>query len=218
MQPSIISCVSSDFTNQLLLAEEQWDIRAEVAQEWEPTFDRLLTLYNTQDINTVIGTFWHTEDSQTNKNDKLPIKELRKWIKPKFEPPTLEKLFCHSKYKKDKLHNIETFETLLGGAEESEKDTLITRKQFIDRIMEELRDGNKTVCIFANMMQFVVFFLISIVDFTYFVGGHFSKECFPSFRKGRILYVLAVAVVSGYCIPTTDHKIRISQNLLRIPF
>jgi hypothetical protein len=207
---SASKCVSLDFTSELKIAEQQWDIRAEVAQEWEPTFDRLLTFYNTQDINTIVSTFGKNEVFQTNKNDKLPIKELRKWIKPKFEPPTWKKLFCHSQYKKDKLFNIGEFESLFGGTEEAENDALITRVQFIDRIMEELRDGNKNVCISSNMMSFVAFFLRLIVYFIYFLGGHFSKECFPSFGKGRILFVVAATMVSGYCFYTTNPEIRIS--------
>ena len=166
MASSDPSRASLDFTKELLMAEIQWDIRAEVAQEWEPTFDRLLTFYNTQDINTIIPTLWKNERLQTNENDKLPIKELRKWIKPKFEPPTWKKLFCHSEYKKDKLFNIGAFETLFGGKEDAENDILITRAQFIDRIMEELRDGNKNVCISSTIVYCNL--LGYILGYTYF--------------------------------------------------
>ena len=134
-----------DFHTRLLRAETQWDIRPEVAQEWEPTFEQFLKFYNTQDMNTIITTLRPGKTEQKRTDNKLPISELRNWMKPKFKPPTWKKLFCNAQYVREKEINEEEFETLFGGAEEAANDTRITRAQFIDRIMEELRDGNKNV-------------------------------------------------------------------------
>ena len=112
---------------------------------------------------------------------------------------------------------LECLKLFFGGAEEAENDTLITRAQFIDRIMEELRDGNKNVCIYSTILLFIAIFLGYILGYTYFAGGHFFKECFPSFGKSGILFVVASAMVFGYYFSTADPEIRISQNLLRIP-
>ena len=142
MVPSSRPDESLDFRKQLLKAEGEWDIRPEVAQEWEPTFDRLLQFYNTQDMKTIIT---RSKPQIDVRNDKLPIKELRKWIKPKFKPPTWKKIFCQSQYRKEEEGAKQEFEELFGGAEEAAKDKRITRAQFIDKIMEELRGGKKDV-------------------------------------------------------------------------
>ena len=214
MRPSAPSDVSLEFTELLLSAEQQWDIRAEVAKEWGPTFDRLLSFYNTQDITSIITTFMRNTVSEMNTNDKLPIKELRKWIKPKFEPPTWKKLFRHSEYKRHKRSNVGKFESLFGGIVEAENNTFITRAQFIDRIMEELRDGNKNVYIFTIMLL-IVFVILAFAAFvTYVAGCRFFEKCFPSFGKGRILLTVATTMVFGDGFPVPDYKIRVSQSLL----
>ena len=154
-------------------AETKWDIRPEVAREWGPTFDKLLRMHNTQDVKTIMTSLRPGSKSEPHEDNKMPIGELKNWVKPKFTPSIWKKYLCKARYlKEEKLYN-KRFHALFGEeldnhaegcttpstAEEGttsfvggicrrtsfEPDAGITRAQFIDRIMQEIRDGDKEV-------------------------------------------------------------------------
>ena len=129
-----------EYNDRLERAEHDWCIRQGVAREWGPTFDRFLELYNTQDMTTIFHTLRNNEE-QCRTDDKLSIKQLKNWMKPKFQPPTWMKIFCHKKYMDIKKTNNLELQSLLANS----PDDTITKVEFIDRIMQELRDGNSKV-------------------------------------------------------------------------
>ena len=74
----------------------------------------------------------------------VEIKQLKNWMKPKFEPPTWMNMFCHEKYMKIKESNKSKLHALLSHTNSS--NGMITRVEFINWIMQELRKGNSEVC------------------------------------------------------------------------
>jgi len=53
--------------DRLEKAENEWCIRPAVAREWGPTFDRLLGLYNTQDMRRMIQTLLRSNDEMCER-------------------------------------------------------------------------------------------------------------------------------------------------------
>ena len=140
----------------LLKAESEWDIRPEVAREWGPTFDNFLRLYNTQDLKTIMISLRPGENEKRctvyekhRRENKLPISELKNWMKPKFKPSIWKKYLCKEQYLRDKEMGNKKFDALFGeGTDNSSVDLTrvgITRVEFIDGIMEEIRNGDKEV-------------------------------------------------------------------------
>ena len=130
-------------------AEDQWDIRSEVAKEWGPTFDKLLSLHNTQDLKTIIKSQMPGSKVQPRTDNRLPISELKDWMKPKFEPPIWKKCLWPEQYEKEKKLGHKVYSDLFGKPT-SKRGSLFdaenfTRTQFIDGIMEEIRYGDKEV-------------------------------------------------------------------------
>ena len=154
-------------------AETKWDIRPEVAREWGPTFDKLLTMHNTQDVKTITTSLWPGSKSYEHEDNKLPINELKNWVKPKFTPSIWKKYLCKERYLKEQKMYKKRYVALFGEQSDNhakqwnnpstteegtvsfvggicqrtsfEPESGITRAQFIDRIMEEIRDGDKEV-------------------------------------------------------------------------
>ena len=131
---------SQDYRPILKWEEEKWCIRQGFVDEWGPTFEKFLHLYNTQDINTVVHTLTNNEKHQ-RKDQRLSISELKNWMQPKFKPPLWKKLFQPDAYEKEKSINQLEFQTLipLGSTDKVDK------AEFINRIMKELRNGDKKV-------------------------------------------------------------------------
>ena len=130
-------------------AETKWDIRPEVAREWGPTFDKLLSMHHTQDVKTIMTSLRPGSKSEQHEDNKMPIKELKNWVKPKFTPSIWKKYLCNEQYLKDKEMGNKNFEALFGEDSDSYSVDLtrvgITRVEFIDGIMEEIRNGDKEV-------------------------------------------------------------------------
>ena len=131
---------NAEYNRRLKEAENDWCIRNGALREWGPTFDKLLQLYNTQDMNTIVHAFKNNEE-QCRNDEKLSIKQLKNWMKPEFQPPTWMKIFCYEKYKDILKKNQLELQSLLAdcGGE------TINKAEFIDRIMQELREGNSEV-------------------------------------------------------------------------
>lgn len=141
----------TEYNHSLERAENDWCIRQGVAREWGPTFDRFLQLYNTQDMTTIFHAL-KNNDEQCRTDERLSISQLKNWMKPKFQPPTWMKCFCHEKYMDIKATNQLEFQSLFVGTNLS--DDAITKVEFIDRIMKELRDGNNKVSRLIILLRF----------------------------------------------------------------
>ena len=140
----------SDPRKRLLTnAEVQWDIRSEVVKEWGPTFDKLLSLHNTQDLKTIINSQMPGRTVQPHTDNTLPISELKDWMKPKFEPSIWKKCLWPDQYTKEKELGTKVFSELFGKPSNKRgsffDDEYFTRTRFIDGIMEEIRYGDKEV-------------------------------------------------------------------------
>ena len=70
-------------------------------------------------------------------------------MKPKFKPSIWKKYLCYEQYLKDKEMGNMRFDALFGEDSDSYSVDLtrvgITRVEFIDGIMEEIRNGDKEV-------------------------------------------------------------------------
>ena len=85
-----------DYESLLKKAEDHWNIRQGVANAWSPTFDKLLSLYNTQDIRTVINTFTRNDNHNYRNDNRISMEELGRWFHPKLNPPYWKKIFMPS--------------------------------------------------------------------------------------------------------------------------
>ena len=134
-----------NYNERIKRAEENWCIRQGVVDEWGPVFDRFLQLYNVQDINTILNAFRNNDD-HSNKENRLSLDELKNWMYPKFQPPTWKKVLFPDEYKKqEKINQIE-FQALFRSISKSDGPTnKVEKAEFIERIMEELRDGDQKV-------------------------------------------------------------------------
>ena len=110
------------------------------------TFDKLLSLYNTQDIRKVLDTFTRTDVHQVRPEERISVNELQNWIKPNIKPSLWKKVFIPDSYKKEKDRNEIEFEILLKRTIKADgtKD-MVDKEEFIDRIMDELQKGDKIV-------------------------------------------------------------------------
>ena len=70
-------------------------------------------------------------------------------MKPKFKPSIWKKYLCHEQYLKDKEMGNKEFASLFGEGSNSYPVDIataaITQSEFIDGIMEEIRNGDKEV-------------------------------------------------------------------------
>ena len=136
---------------QLKKAEVEWDIRSEVENEWGPTFDKLLGLYNTHDLKTIMRSLKPGTKGQRRPDDRLPISELKSWMKPKFEPSSWKYYLCKEQYQQEERMGRKEFTALFGehsDSSASQKDNdkrSMTKDQFINGIMDEIRYGDKEV-------------------------------------------------------------------------
>ena len=122
----------------LTAEEDRWCIRQGVVEEWGPTFEKFLRLYNTQDINTVVHTL-RNNDKQQSKDKRLSVSELKNWMQPKSKPPLWKKMFLPDQYEKEKGINQLEFQNLIPLGSNDKVD----KAEFINRIMKELRHGDK---------------------------------------------------------------------------
>ena len=138
---------------EVMLKEAEGDlcIRQGVVKAWSPTFDQLLSLYNTQDIKTVIDTFTQNESDQEKgrrsirEEGRMSVTELGNWLNTKAKPPSWKKIFKPKLYQKEKEINKTKFEFLLEATKPDKSQDKINKSEFIDRIMKELREGENNV-------------------------------------------------------------------------
>ena len=144
-----------DYEETLKEAEINWCVRRGVENAWSSTFDKLLSLYNTQDIRKVLDTFTRTKEHQSRPDKRISVNELKNWMQPNIKPSFWKKVCMPDLYKKEKERNKIEFESLLkttidGSKYKSKrmadgKKDMVDKEEFIDRIMEELQNGDKIV-------------------------------------------------------------------------
>ena len=147
-----------DNKNLLKKAENHWNIRQGIAKDWSPTFDKLLNLYNTQDIRTVINTFTGSKHHPHRNDNRISVEELERWFRPKLSPPYWKKIFMPLAYKQEKQLNQKEFELLPKALKPNESEDKVTQEEFIDGIMTELRKGEIMVGI--QFYEFLLYCLI----------------------------------------------------------
>ena len=155
-----------DYENLLKKAEDHWNIRQGVADAWSKTFDKLLGLYNTQDIRTVINTFTMSENGQHRKDNRISMEELKRWFHPKLNPPYWKKIFMPSEYEREKQINQTDFEFLSKALKPDELGDKVTKAEFIDGIMTELRKGEIMVRPYV-LINFIVLLNLVLIQTTF---------------------------------------------------
>ena len=201
-------------------AEDQWGIRSEVARVWGPTFDKLLELYNTHDLKTIMSRLKPGNKDQYRLDKKLPISELKSWMTPEFEPSIWKKYVCKKTYEHEEKMGQNKFTALFGEQADGptgRKDDGMTKDQFISGIMEEIRSkaGDKEVW---NMMVCFVAFedtVYHLLRLTLpFSGSNFTQRCLPTFGTCRILQAVATSNAFYLYFAGTNCSLRVSQVLL----
>ena len=147
-----------DNKNLLKKAENHWHIRQGIAKDWSPTFDKLLNLYNTQDIRTVINTFTRSKYHLHRNDNRISVEELERWFHPKLNPPYWKKIFMPLAYKQEKQLNQKELGFLPKALKPNESEDKVTQEEFIDGIMTELRKGEIMVGI--EFYEFLLYCLI----------------------------------------------------------
>ena len=130
--------------------ERLWGIQAGVEEEWGHTFDKLVTYHNlpNESLKDTVKMIWagKTELKERSKKSEINEKEMRNWIKPRLKPWIWKKYLWPSQYEREqKLHKF-TFESLFGSEEfQIESDGPISKDQFMNGIINELREKNTEV-------------------------------------------------------------------------
>ena len=86
-----------EFIRNLKIVENEWGIGIKVIEEWEGTFDKLLSYYNTKDLRSICEESCCGTRSICDKmccvpktlshNKLISLDELWKWMTPQMEPP-----------------------------------------------------------------------------------------------------------------------------------
>ena len=136
-------------------AESDWCIRQGVANAWSETFDKLLSLHNTQDIRKVFDTFTQNKNKDQKDEDReegrMSVSELGNWLNTKAKPPTWKKIFRPKLYQEEKEVNKTKFEFLLDATKPDRSQDGLNKSEFIDLIMKELREGENNVSRHMNL-------------------------------------------------------------------
>ena len=151
-----------DNKNVLKTAENHWNIRQGVSNDWGSTFNKLLSLYNTQDFRTVINTFTTNKHHLHRKDNRISVEELERWFYPKVNPPYWKKIFKPTAYKQEKQINQKDIERLPRALKPNESNVKVTQEEFIDGIMTELRKGEIMVEIELERIFVVLLNLVLI--------------------------------------------------------
>ena len=131
--------------------ENKWGIKSRVVQEWDQTFDTLLTYHNKQDWRTdlrvMAKSVFGKGTSYSNFSEEISVEELNNWMKPRLEPSLWKKYIWKTQYESEEAQYNAQYEALLGKSENGDKnnDRGVSKEKFIDGVIREIRDGNQEV-------------------------------------------------------------------------
>ena len=130
-----------------------WDIQPGVEQEWGHTFVKLVNYHNlpNENMKDTVKTIFGRVDHEARKGKKEILeKEMRNWIQPRLKPRLWKKYLWPTQYEMEKKSYNFKFETLFG-SKEFRCDGPISKDQFINGIINELRDGNTEVWFYVTL-------------------------------------------------------------------
>ena len=132
-----------------------------MVQEWGKTFDTLLTYHNTQDWRTdlrvMLKSISGNGTSNSNNYEEISVEELTNWMKPRLEPSLWKQYLWPTQYEKEEAQYNAQYEALLGTEKDDKENKRgISKEQFIDGIIREIREGNERKEVNDNIKLFVL--------------------------------------------------------------
>ena len=135
--------------------EKLWGIQPGVEQEWGHTFDKLVNYHNLPNENmkdTVKTIFRRVDPEARNGKKEILEEEMRNWIQPRLKPRLWKKYLWPTQYEKEKKSYDFKFDKIFG-SNECRSNGPISKDQFINGIINELRDGNTEVWFYITLYK-----------------------------------------------------------------
>ena len=164
--------------------------------------------------------------SDASQHKKVKVKLLENWLKPRLEPHPwkyrLGKIFKKwgDEYQKEVEHSKRTSNALFGPDGDTVSHltathlthTWVSRDEFIQGVIKEIRQGNTEV-ICSSVMHYILACKSIVKSLLFVTGDRFIEKPLPAIRPCRLLSSLSAEDVHVTRNSCTNCFVRVPQGL-----